>query len=66
VHRGPALRAFIGGGRPRNLESRSTTAGGLLPLEAPRTGKRLSAMPADYESSGRTRFAASTRGRGVE
>jgi hypothetical protein len=65
VRRGSAFRATLGIGRPHGLESRSTTVGGLLPPMVFRTDKRLLATPADFMSTGRTRYAASTRGRGV-
>jgi hypothetical protein len=65
VRRGSAFRATLGIGRPQTLETRSTPVGGLLPPMAFRSDKRLSETPADYQSSGRTRYAASIRGRGV-
>jgi hypothetical protein len=65
VRRGPAFRALFGSGRPHSPQTRSTTTGGLLPPEAPRAGRRHRAMSADSRSSGWTRYAASTRGRGV-
>ena len=65
VRCGSDFRSTLEIGRPHSRETRSTTSGGLLPPMAFRTDKRLPEMLADYKSSGRTRYAASTRGRGV-
>jgi hypothetical protein len=65
VPRSSALRATLGSGRPPKQETRSTTIDGLLPPKERRTGKRLLPTSAGYKSTDRTRYAASTRGRGV-
>jgi hypothetical protein len=65
VPQSSALRATLGSGRPPKQETRSTTIGGLLPPKERRTGKRLLPTSADFESTDRTRYAGSTRGRGV-
>jgi hypothetical protein len=65
VRCGSAFRGSLGNGRPAGLETRSTTFGGLLPLNEFRTDKRFPATSADRWSPDWTRYAASTRGRGV-
>ena len=62
----PALRAVLERGRPQDLETRSSSAGGLSLPAGIRTGQRPEAMPACFEQTGRTRFAAAARGRGGE
>ena len=65
VRHSAALRAGLECGRPQSLETRSSSAGGLSLPDARRTGKRSQAKSAGYTPAGRTRFAATTRGRGV-
>jgi hypothetical protein len=62
---GSAFRKSLGNGRPAGLETRSTPVGGLLPLKGFGTDKRFQATSADRWSPDWTRYAASTRGRGV-
>ena len=66
VRRSSAIRADLVCGRPQNLKTRSANSGGLSLPDAARAGKRPEAMSACPVHAGRTRVAASTRGRGGE
>ena len=66
VPRRAAIRADLVSARSHGLATRPLAAGGLSLPAGIRTGQRPEAMPACFEQTGRTRFAAAARGRGGE
>ena len=63
--RSSALRGQLASGRSQTSELRPLAAGGLSLPSVPETQERSKAKPAGTMPSGRTRFAAARRGRGV-
>ena len=63
--RSSALRGQLASGRSQTSELRPLAAGSLSLPGVLETDKRSKAKPAGSKPSGRTRFAAATRGRGV-